>query len=379
MFSLFLTVAFFFFYFLALKTLHLFRWARFYATALINMCEMTSCLKTIVHKEDYAEDVECLLKIALDHGIILYGGAIRDMFSGDVVQDLDLCGTNAQLSAFLYYISSKGFFISKQFSDQYEVVTSVRTRLVTLQIMRTAESSVVHIDFNCTHHFASKEIDFDVNALMQRGETLAVNPKLYDFEGYAGLNLSKAFNKVVRSIDAKRCRGKIKPGAHFLFRYFKMLRKGYKVDLDLSELRCYKEHAFEGKCLVCQEAGEHSTEASVSFTCGCESRVHLSCFKTMFRVARTDACVKKQLDLFMKSTNVHPFVAHFDRLMRTKRNPASAAVDADELENAETLDYETLAALDSEPLKMNKCMLCKKKFNEALILHELLYIDFSLA
>ncbi len=327
-------------------------------------------------RASYAEDVDYFLKIAVDLRIVLYGGAVRDMFSDDIVQDLDLCGTNEQLEVFLSNVAKKGCFISKRFTDQYEKATTHASRLVALQLLRTAESSVVYIDFNLSLN-TIKEADFDVNALMQRGECLTVNPALFSLNDYAGLTQARAFSLVVKNISAKRCTGRIKAGPHFLYRYFKMLRKGYTVNLELTQLRSYEGLAFEGKCLVCQEDGHDCKEPSVSFQCACESRVHLSCFKDMFGVERSDECVKKHIELFRAST-LQPFVMQYRLLTRKKSKPAVGLEEgaAAALETAETLDYESLVALDSDPL-MNKCMLCKKHFNKEAILLELLYLDFS--
>jgi hypothetical protein len=374
----------FFLYYIYVKTVKFLRRVRFYAICCLRVLDMFTKSPAVIQRQDpalrtasYAEDVDYFLKIAVHLKIVLYGGAVRDMFAGAPIQDLDFCGTDAQLEGFLSCVEKRGCFVSKQYTDQYENTKTCRTRLITLQLLRTCESSVVNVDFNLSLNTLN-DIDFDVNALIQCGEALSANTSLFLLKDYAGLNHTRAFNMVVKNIDAKRCTGKIKAGPHFLYRYFKMLRKGYTVNLELKQLRLYKEHAFEGKCLVCQEDGRESKEPSVSFMCACDGRVHLSCFKEMFRVDRSEDCLKSHLDLFMTCAKVQPFVGQLNLLMRQKSKPTVGLEEgAAALEATETLDYETLAALDSEPLKMNKCMLCKKSFNEQAILLELLYIDFS--
>ena len=376
----FLVCFLFFLYHLFVKTARVFRRLRFYSTCWVCIMFAQVTLERQApasRRASYAEDVNYFLKIAVDLRIVLYGGAVRDMFSGDIVQDLDLCGTNDQLDAFLSNVAKKGCFISKRFSDQYDNSLSCASRLVALQILRTAESSVVYVDFKLALT-AIREMDFDVNALMQRGEALSLNPALFELKDYAGLAHARAFSLVVKNIAAKSCTGRIKAGPHFLYRYFKMLRKGYTVKLELTQLRSYEGLAFEGKCLVCQEDGRDCKEPSVSFQCACESRVHLSCFKDMFGVERSDECVKKHIELFRAFTQVQPFIMQYKLLTRKKSKPAVGLEEGATaaLETADTLDYESLVALDSDPL-MNKCMLCKKHFNKEAILLELLYLDFS--
>jgi hypothetical protein len=319
----------------------------------------------------YQCDIKNMVRVVGRLKLKLYGGAVRDFLSGDPIVDLDVKGEPGTMERLCMAMLREGFFIGpKKINAEYSNVTR-------LQFLRPLRHPV-SIDFSLSTD--PKDVDFDVNGLVfdAMNGTTEINPNIFRFGDYNGLSEIEALGLVTRNIHARRCVGTIQDGPHFMFRYFKMKKKGYNVELEFNILKLVAPNEVDGVCLVCQEPGNE--DPVVQFKCACKCHVHLKCLKTMCGykrrledVRQTSArLVRVSIDGFSCA-----FASHYERWMyQSVDDPSDEARARLQTADAEALTYEDMLTLEP-PLPTNKCLLCKKCFPQEKLGLELLYLELS--
>jgi hypothetical protein len=314
-------------------------------------------------------DLKHMVRVVSRLKLKIYGGAVRDFLSGDPIVDLDVKGEPGMMERLCMAMLREGFFIGpKKINAGYSNVTR-------LQFLRPLRHPV-SIDFSLQTD--DKDVDFDVNGLVFDGAngTTEINPNIFRFAAYKGLSEIEALGLVTRNIHARKCVGTIVEGPHFLFRYLKMKKKGYDVQLEFDILKLLSD--VDGVCLVCQEPG--TEEPVVQFKCSCKCHVHLKCLKTMCGYNRRTEDVRQTSARMLRVVGDGfscSHASHYERWMYQSVTDASDAARARLQEtDPDALTYEDMLMLEP-PLSTNKCLLCKKSFPEKKMGLELLYLELA--